>query len=199
MKPIYRRCCGIDVHKRSIRVCVLPPEGEQGMVKRERFRTFPRDLKRLRVWLMKCKVTEVAMESTGQYWRPVWNVLEGHIAHLVLLNLAHVKGLAGRKTDQRDAEWLARLQEREHLRGSVIPPLDLREMRELTRTRVHLPEDCNRMKNRIAQVCEAGHIRISQRGQRLIRNQRQAHAGRLHRGQAQCGPDRRLCPHCAAQ
>ena len=125
MKPIYRRCCGIDVHKRSISVCVLPPEGEQGMLKRERFRTFLRDLKRLRVWLMRCKVTEVAMESTGQYWRPVWNVLEGHIAHLVLLNPVHVKGLAGRKTDQRDAEWLARMHEREHLRGSFIPPRGL--------------------------------------------------------------------------
>jgi transposase len=130
-------------------------------VKRETFRTFLRDLKRLRAWLKSCKVTEVAMESTGQYWRPVWNVLEGHVEHLVLLNPAHVKGLAGRKTDRRDAEWLARMHEREHLRGSFIPPVDLREMRELTRTRVHLLEDCNRMKNRIAQVCEAGNIKIS--------------------------------------
>ena len=161
MKPIYRRCCGIDVHNKSLSVCVLPPEGQQGMVKRETFRTFLRDLKRLRAWLNSCKVTEVVMESTGQYWRPVWNVLEGHIEHLVLLNPAHVKGLAGRKTDRRDAEWLARMHEREHLRGSFIPPVPLREMRELTRTRVHLLEDCNRMKNRIAQVCEAGNIKIS--------------------------------------
>lgn len=161
MKPIYRRCCGIDVHKKSVSVCVLPPEGQQGMVRRETFRTFLRDLKRLRVWLQNCKVTEVAMESTGQYWRPLWNVLEGHIANLILLNPAHVKGLAGRKTDRRDAEWLARLNEREHLRGSFIPPVHLREMRELTRTRVHLLEDSNRMKNRIAQVCEAGNIKLS--------------------------------------
>jgi transposase len=131
------------------------------MVKRETFRTFLRDLKRLRAWLKHCKVTEVAMESTGQYWRPVWNVLEGHVEHLVLLNPAHVKGLAGRKTDRRDAEWLARMHEREQLRGSFIPPIELREMRELTRTRVHLLEDSNRMKNRITQVCEAGNIKIS--------------------------------------
>ena len=103
MKPIYRRCCGIDVHKKSVSVCVLPPEGQQGIIRREKFRTFLRDLKRLRAWLKNCQVTEVAMESTGQYWRPVWNVLEGHIAHLVLLNPAHVKGLAGRKTDRRDS------------------------------------------------------------------------------------------------
>lgn len=161
MKPTYRRCCGIDVHKKSVSVCVLPPEGQQGEVKRETFRTFLRDLKRLRAWLKLCKVSEVAMESTGQYWRPLWNVLEGHIATLVLLNPAHVKGLAGRKTDRRDAEWLARLQEREQLRGSFIPPVQIRELRELTRTRVHLLEDANRTKNRIAQVCEAGNIKIS--------------------------------------
>lgn len=161
MKPEYRRCCGIDVHKKSVSVCVLPPEGQQGTVKHEKFRTFLRDLKRLRAWLKLCKVTEVAMESTGQYWRPLWNVLEGEIPRLVLLNPAHVKGLAGRKTDRRDAEWLARLQEREQLRGSFIPPLQIRELRELTRTRVHWLQDCNRTKNRIAQVCEAGNIKIS--------------------------------------
>lgn len=161
MKPEYRRCCGIDVHKKSVSVCVLPPEGQPGVVKHEKFRTFLRDLKRLRAWLKNCKVTEVAMESTGQYWRPLWNVLEGEISHLVLLNPAHVKGLAGRKTDRRDAEWLARLQEREQLRGSFIPPLEIRELRELTRTRVHWLQDCNRTKNRIAQVCEAGNIKIS--------------------------------------
>ena len=161
MPSLYRRCSGIDVHKKSVSVCVLPPEGQTGAVKRERFRTFLRDLKRLQVWLKQLKVTEVAMESTGQYWRPLWNVLEGHIAKLVLLNPAHVKGLAGRKTDRRDAEWLARLQEREQLRGSFVPPTELREMRELTRTRVHLLEDANRTKNRIAQVCEAGNIKLS--------------------------------------
>lgn len=161
MKQEYRRCCGIDVHKKSVSVCVLPPEGQQGVVKREKFRTFLRDLKRLRGWLKNCKVTEVAMESTGQYWRPLWNVLECAIPRLVLLNPAHVKGLAGRKTDKRDAEWLARLQEREQLRGSFIPPLEIRELRELTRTRVHWLQDANRIKNRIAQVCEAGNIKIS--------------------------------------
>ena len=120
--------------KKSLSVCVLPPEGQQGMVKREKFRTFLRDLKRLRAWLKHCQVTEVAMESTGQYWRPVWNVLEGHVANLVLLNPAPVKGLAGRKTDRRDAEWLARLHERERRRGSFIPPVPLREMRGLPRS-----------------------------------------------------------------
>ncbi len=124
-------------------------------MKREKFRTFLRDLKRLRAWLKNCQVTEVAMESTGQYWRPLWNVLEGQIPHLVLLNPAQRQGLAGRKTDRHDAEWLARLQEPEQLQGSFIPLPEIRDLRELTRTRVHWLEDRTRIQNRITQVCEA--------------------------------------------
>jgi transposase len=93
MQPAYRRCCGIDVHKKSISVCVLPPVGNGSMaMKQETFRTFTRDLKRLRAWLLKCKVTEIVMESTGQYWRPVWNILEGAFPRLLLMNPQHVKG-----------------------------------------------------------------------------------------------------------
>ena len=78
MKDNYRRCCGIDVHKNSVTVCVLPPVGQpQAGVKRRKFRTYTRDLMQLRGWLKNCQVTEVAMESTGQYWRPLWNLLEG--------------------------------------------------------------------------------------------------------------------------
>ena len=79
MEPKYRRCCGIDVHKKSVTVCVLPPAGRSGVeVRKRNFRTFTRDLKQLRKWLKNCKVTEIAMESTGQYWRAIWNVLEDH-------------------------------------------------------------------------------------------------------------------------
>ena len=86
MQPIYRRCCGIDVHKKSLSVCVRPPVGTQAPIKEEKFRTFTRDLKRLRTWLINCRVTEIVMESTGQYWRPVWNILEEAFANLVLVN-----------------------------------------------------------------------------------------------------------------
>lgn len=162
MSLAYRRCCGIDVHKKSLSVCIRPPVGRTDMaVREETFRTFTKDLRRLRQWLMQCKVTELAMESTGQYWRPVWNVLEGAVGKMLLLNPAHVKGLAGHKTDRKDAQWLAVRLEREDLKGSFVPAQPLREMRELTRLRVHWLQDLNRIKNRIGDICESGNIKIS--------------------------------------
>jgi transposase len=162
MEPAYRRCCGIDVHKKSVTVCVLPPVGtaESG-VKTRVFRTFTRDLRELRGWLKHCRVSEVIMESTGQYWRAVWNVLEGEIARLVLMNPAHVKGLDGRKTDCMDARWLAEQLESRRLKGCFVPPRPLRELRDLTRARVHLLQEANRVKNRITQLCESGNLKIS--------------------------------------
>jgi transposase len=162
MEPAYRRCCGIDVHKKSIRVCVLPPVGGRSIpLKEETFRTFTRDLKRLRGWLLRCRVTEIVMESTGQYWRPVWNILEEAFPRMVLVNPLYVKALAGRKTDRLDAKWLATRLEREDLPGSFIPPRAIRELRDLTRLRVHWLQDLNRAKNRVGQLCESGNIKIS--------------------------------------
>jgi transposase len=87
VKENHRRCCGIDVHKNNVVVCVLPAVGQahQG-VKKRKFRTFTRDLKQLRAWLKNCRVTEIVMESTGQYWRPLWNLLEGEFATVLLVN-----------------------------------------------------------------------------------------------------------------
>lgn len=162
MEPAYRRCCGIDVHKKQITVCVLPPVGSRSVpVKEETFRTFTRDLKRLRGWLLSCRVTEIVMESTGQYWRPVWNILEEGFPTMVLVNPLYVKALQGRKTDRLDARWLATRLERDDLKGSFIPTREIRELRDLTRLRVHWLEDLNRIKNRITQVCESGNIKVS--------------------------------------
>jgi transposase len=162
MEPEYRRCCGIDVHKKSLSVCVLPPVGSRTIpIKEEKFRTFTRDLKRLRAWLLKCRVTEIVMESTGQYWRPVWNILEEDFPGMVLVNPLYIKALAGRKTDRIDAKWLATRLEKDDLRGSFIPPREIRELRELTRLRVHWLEDLNRIKNRIGQLCETANIKVS--------------------------------------
>lgn len=162
MEPEYRRCCGIDVHKKSISVCVLPPVGSRSIpIREEKFRTFTRDLKRLRTWLANCRITEIVMESTGQYWRSVWNILEEAFPRLVLVNPLYVKALAGRKTDRLDAKWLATRLERDDLKGSFIPPRPIRELRDLTRLRVHWLEDPNRIKNRIGQLCEAGNIKVS--------------------------------------
>jgi transposase len=100
------------------------------------------------------------MESTGQYWRPVWNVLEGEIGRLMLVNPQHVKALAGRKTDRIDSRRLARYLERGELEGSFVPPRPVRELRDLTRGRIHLVEEVNRVKNRVSAVCEAGNIKV---------------------------------------
>src|SRR5260370_35380982 len=108
MKPGYRRCCGIDVHRDQVTVTVLAPVGRTDVkVKKQEFRTFTRNLRRLRAWLLACQVTEVAMESTGQYWQPVWNILDGAIPKMLLLNPLHVKALEGKKTDAFAIERLA--------------------------------------------------------------------------------------------
>jgi transposase len=162
MKDGYRRCCGIDVHKNSVMVCVLAPVGQsQIATKKRKFRTFTRDLKQLRAWLKNCRVTDIAMESTGQYWRPLWNVLEGEFSRLLLVNPQHIKGLNGYKTDPKDAQWIADLLEGGKLRGSWVPPRAIRELRDLTRQRVNLLEDLNRVKNRVEQWCQTGNIKVS--------------------------------------
>ena len=162
MKDGYRRCCGIDVHKNSVMVCVLPPVGQsQIAAKKRKFRTFTRDLKQLRAWLKNCRVTDIAMESTGQYWRPLWNVLEGEFSRLLLVNPQHIKGLNGYKTDPKDAQWIADLLEGGKLRGSWVPERTIRELRDLTRQRVNLLEDLNRVKNRVEQWCQTGNIKVS--------------------------------------
>jgi transposase len=162
MKENYRRCCGIDVHKNSVTVCVQAPIGERRISpKKRRFRTYTRDLRQLRAWLKNCRVTEIAMESTGQYWRPLWNLLEGEFAKLILVNPQHIKGLNGYKTDPKDAQWIADLLESGKLKGSWVPPRPIRELRDLTRQRVNVLQDLNRAKNRIEQLCQSGNIKIS--------------------------------------
>lgn len=162
MPETNRRCCGIDVHKNSVTVCVLAPKSQPHIaVKKRKFRTYTRDLKQMRAWLKNCQVTEIAMESTGQYWRPLWNLLEGEFAKLILVNPQHIKGLNGYKTDPKDAQWIADLLESGKLRGSWVPPRPIRELRDLTRHRVNLLEDLNRAKNRIEQLCQTGNIKVS--------------------------------------
>jgi transposase len=162
MQATHRRCCGIDVHKNSVTVCVLAPAGQPHIgVKKRKFRTYTRDLKQMRGWLKNCQVTEIAMESTGQYWRPLWNLLEGEFAQLILVNPQHIKGLNGYKTDPKDAQWIADLLESGKLKGSWVPPRPIRELRDLTRHRVNVLEDLNRAKNRIEQLCQTGNIKVS--------------------------------------
>ena len=162
MKPGYRRCCGIDVHRDQVTVTVLAPVGRTDVkVKKQEFRTFTRNLRRLRAWLLACQVTEVAMESTGQYWLPVWNILEGAVPKMLLLNPLHVKALECKKTDAIDSERIAMLLQNHELRGSFVPSREVRELRELLRRRVHLLQEINRVKNRAEGVCQSGNIKLS--------------------------------------
>ena len=119
MEVVYRRCCGLDVHKESITACVLVL-GEDGQrdVRRKQFGTYWKELLRLKMWLCSCKVERVAMESTGVYWKPVWNVLSSKFP-LLLANPYHMKNIPGRKTDQNDSEWSADLMAHGLLRASL--------------------------------------------------------------------------------
>src|ERR1035438_1984025 len=130
---IYRRCCGMDVHKDTVVVHVLPPDGVDGKSLRKTYGTFRNDLVRMRVWFKQLKVTEIAMESTGVYWRPIWNVLEDQGFQLLLVNPAQVKALNGRKSDGRDARRIAEYLKDGRLDASLVPPREVRELRMLLR------------------------------------------------------------------
>ena len=121
MEIVYERCCGLDVHKRTVVACLLVP-GPAGAPSREiqTFGTMTRDLLALSDWLAAAGCTHVAMESTGVFWKPIYNLLEGNF-ELVVVNAQHIKAVPGRKTDVRDAEWIADLLRHGLLRASFIP------------------------------------------------------------------------------
>lgn len=133
MQVLYARCCGLDVHKDAITACVLViDEQGQRQVRKKEFRSYWKELQRLKLWLYACKVQHVAMESTGVYWKPVWNVLEGHFP-LLLANPYHMHNIRGRKTDQKGAEWIADLLAHGLLPPSFVPSREIQELRDLTR------------------------------------------------------------------
>ena len=134
MQVVYARCCGLDVHKKTVVACVLitPPDGT-GQQRVRTFATMTPDLLALRDWLRGWGVTHVAMESTGVYWQPVFNILEGEVRTLLLVNAQRLKTVPGRKTDVRDAAWLADLLRHGLRSPSFIPPAPIRALRELTR------------------------------------------------------------------
>lgn len=160
MHVLYRRCCGLDVHKDVVTACVLII-GENGSrdVRKKEFRTFSADLHSLRLWLHACRVEHVAMESTGVYWKPVWNILDGQFP-LLLANPYHMRNIPGRKTDQNDAEWIADLLAHGLLRPSFIPQREIRDLRDLTRFRVKLTQERSRTQNRIAKVLEDANLKL---------------------------------------
>jgi transposase len=139
-------------------VLVLGEDGKREVRIRE-FRTYRKELYKLRLWLYANKVMQVAMESTGVYWKPVWHVLEGHFP-LLLANPYHMHNIPGRKTDQKDAEWIADLLAHGLLKPSFVPARPIQELRDLTRYRVKLKGEFNRVHNRIAKVLEDAGIKL---------------------------------------
>lgn len=162
MRIVHQRCCALDVHKKSITACVLVWDGKNLIEERKKeFGTIKKELERLRFWLMASKVTVVAMESAGVYWKPVWHVLERQKQfQLKLINAQHYHGVDGKKTDQIDASWLAELLQCGLLKGSFVPPQWQRELRDLTRLRVSLLQDQNRIQNRIEKVLEDANLKL---------------------------------------
>ncbi len=163
MDVIVERACGLDVHKRTVVACLVTP-GPNGKPHTElrTFSTVTADLLRLADWLTAAGCTHVAMESTGIYWRPVYNVLEAIGAfELLVVNAQHIKAVPGRKTDTHDATRIATLLRHGLLRGSFIPPRPLRELRDLTRYRSELVHDRVRLVNRLHKVLEDANIKLA--------------------------------------
>jgi transposase len=160
MDVVYQRCCGVDVHKQTVVACViLSGERRQAHKEIRTFGTMTSDLLEFADWLHACGVTHVAMESTGVYWKPLWNLLEGEF-ELLLVNAQHVKQVPGRKTDVKDCEWLADLLRHGLLRASFVPDRPQRELRELTRYRTSLVREHTAEINRLQKTLEGANIKL---------------------------------------
>jgi len=162
MRIVYQRCCGMDVHKDSITACLLLID-EVGEFRTEsrRFGTMTRHLKEMAAWLASEGVQAIAMEATGVYWKPIWNILEAEKKfELLLVNAQHVKQVPGRKTDQKDSEWIAELLQHGLLRASFVPPVEIRHLRDLTRMRARIRQTLASFANRIQKVLEDANIKL---------------------------------------
>jgi transposase len=157
LEVVHERCCGLDVHKKSVVACMLLPGREREV---RTFGTVTREILRLLEWLEQEKVTHVAMESTGVYWKPIFNLLEGQGMELVVVNAKHMKAVPGRKTDVKDAEWIADLLRHGLLKPSFIPGREQREQRELLRHRRMLVEQRADVVKAIQSMLEGANIKL---------------------------------------
>lgn len=156
MNVLYERCCGLDVHKKSVVACLITPQGKQIRT----FATMTGDILRMADWLTQEGCTHVAMESTGVFWKPIYNLLEGEF-ELLVVNAQHIKAVPGRKTDVKDAEWIADLLRHGLLRASFIPDAQQRDLRELTRYRTTLVRERADTINRLHKVLEDANIKLA--------------------------------------
>ena len=172
MQTILHNCCGMDVHKDSVVACILKTPASLGdrrtrdEVEKEIrvFGTFPDDLAQLRGWLEAESCCHVAMESTGVYWQPIYETLEdacGGQMDIKVVNAQHMKNVPGKKTDIKDAEWIASLLRSGLLAGSFIPPQEVRELRQMTRYRKNVVQDISTQKNRIEKTLQQAGFKLS--------------------------------------
>lgn len=162
MRVLYLRCAGLDVHKTSIAACIVCLDDDNRVQEQtKRFGTMTADLKELAAWLKANGVQRVAMESTGVYWKPVWNILEAEGLDLLLANAQQVKALPGRKTDQKDSQWLADLLQHGLLRNSFVPSRVIRDLRDLTRGRARVAQEHSSLSNRIQKVLEDANVKLA--------------------------------------
>lgn len=160
MDVVYERCCGLDIHKKTVVACLLVPGPDGQPVAQVRtFGTMTDDLLALAEWLAAAACTHVAMESTGVYWKPIYNLLEEQFT-LLLVNARHIKAVPGRKTDVKDAEWVADLLRHGLLRGSFVPDRAQRELQELTRYRTSLVQERAAEINRLQKTLEGANIKL---------------------------------------
>ncbi|MBD2731436.1 IS110 family transposase [Nostoc sp. FACHB-892] len=161
MQVVYTHCAGLDVHKKTVVACVITPkESGQWQKQIRTFGTMTKDLLNLSDWLTSHNCSHVAMESTGEYWRPVFNILEGNF-EVMLVNARHIKAVPGRKTDIKDSQWIAELLQHGLLRPSFIPPVEQRDLRDLTRHRSNFIRERVNLVNRVQKVLEAANIKLA--------------------------------------
>jgi transposase len=160
MEEILDRCCGLDVHKDTITACVMIGNGLKKRKEIKTFDTFTQDIRELAHWLKSLDIKQVAVESTGIYWKPIFNVFEDDF-EVILVNAQHVKNVPGRKTDVKDSEWLCRLLKCGLLSKSFIPPTAIIRLRELVRYRQTLTRELSSAKNRIIKTLENANIKLS--------------------------------------
>ena len=160
MKVEYRCCAGLDVHKRTVVACVLKGElGQDPVSESKSFGTTTAEVMEMLEWLKEHGVTHVAMEATGNYWMPIYSLLEGQF-ELIVANATHMKAVPGRKTDVQDAEWIAELLRHGLLRASFIPSRPQRDLRELTRHRSSLAAKRGQAANELQKALESANIKL---------------------------------------
>lgn len=160
MEVIVEACAGLDVHKNTVTACSNVSTSGRTQVEIKEFGATTSELLKLSDWLAAFEVTRVGIESTGEYWRPVHNILEGSV-EVWLLNAAHIKAVPGKKTDVKDAEWIARLVRHGLVRPSFIPPREQRDLRELTRHRTNFVRERATLSNRVQKVLESTNIKLA--------------------------------------